>query len=460
MKPSVEFTPKPHQLKIMEWVYDHPRCAIFAAMGSGKTVSVLTALQDLKSVTNKSILVIAPLQVAKNTWPGEIKKWEHFKYLSTSLLLGTPAERDSAFCHRGDVCVINYENLPWLIEKTGSLFHRYFHTIIVDESTRLKGFRLRQGSARAKALAKVAHTQVERIVLLTGTPASNGLKDLWGQHWFVDRGVALGRTYSEFADRWFYEDYSGFNLIPKTCAQEEIQNALKATCISISPSECGTTDTPVTNKIMLELPSKVRKLYKQMEKEMFLSLKSGDIEAMNAASKTIKCHQIANGAIYLEDKTYEVIHDEKILALESVIEEANGMPVLVAYHFKSDLARLQRAFPTGRVLGDRSTNLEDWNSGKISILFVYPKTGGIGLNLANGSNILVFFSVDWSLEDHDQMVERIGCLRQKQAGLNRPVFVYYLLMRETIDETITERLETKKSVQEVLLNALKKVQND
>lgn len=451
----MNFIAKPHQEVMIHWIKEHKRCAVFASMGSGKTVCSLTALEHLnihKSVY--PILIIAPLRVAKTTWPNEVSKWSHLSHLKTSVIVGSPSDRKNALKASNDVYTINYENLPWLIDELGPKWP--FKTVIVDESTKLKGFRLRQGSKRAKALAKVAHTLIDQIILLTGTPAPNGLLDLWGQIWFIDKGKRLGKSFSAFTDRWFDEDYMGYNLTPKAFAQEQIQNEIKDTCLTIKTEDWMSIDQPVSVKVKVTLPRKANILYKQMEKEMFVQLKEEGIEALSAATVGIKCSQIANGALYLEDKTWEVLHDEKIAALQSIIEEANGMPVLVSYRFKSDLARLRSAFPNGKNLGDSDSIISDWNKGRIPILFIHPAAGSHGLNLQDGSNILAFFSINWNLEEHLQVIERIGPMRQKQSGHNRSVYLYYILAEGTIDETIMERLETKKSVQEVLLNAMKK----
>lgn len=446
---------KEYQKEICDWICKSERSAIFASMGSGKTVSTLMALEKLNLVEQiYPVLVLAPLRVAKTTWPEEVKKWDVLQHLDVTVITGDVANRNKAVLIDSQIYTTNYENLPWLVAHFGKDWP--FKTVVCDESTRLKGFRLRQGSARAKALAKVAHTKVERIVLLTGTPASNGIKDLWGQLWFVDEGKRLGKSYTKFTDTWFTTDYSGFNLLIKQGAQEEIQELIKDICLTIKVEDWLPIGTPIANKILLTMPAKANSLYKKMEKEMFTQLETGDIEVFSRGAADMKCAQIANGAVYLEDKKWEGVHDEKLDALESVIEEANGVPILVAYRFNSDLARLQKAFPQGRALDANPNTIKEWNAREIPILFIHPKAGGIGLNLADGSNILVFFSIDWNLEDHAQTIERIGCMRQMQAGLGRPVFLHYLLMKDTIDETIMERLETKKTVQDVLLDAMKR----
>lgn len=453
------FSPRPHQLELCNWLHNVKRSAQFAFMGSGKTSACLTALENISLIENVyPILIIAPLRVARNTWPAEVQKWTHTAHLITSVITGTPKQRETALATPADIYITNYENLPWLVEKLDKKWP--FKTVIADECTRLKGFRTRQGSTRAKALAKVAHTLVERIVLLTGTPAPNGLLDLWGQIWFLDKGERLGKSFSAFCDKWFDTDYSGFNWIAKPNAAKEIQDAIKDLCITVKADDWFDLDKPVVNKIVLKLPPKSAQLYKEMEKEMFMKLGDEPIEAVSAAAKTMKCRQIASGAIYSEDGKWQGVHDEKILALDSIIEESNGAPIMVAYHFKHELERLERAFPQGRFLDSSPATEADWNKGRIPILFIHPASAGLGLNLQDGGNVLVFFGSDWRMEDHVQVIERIGPMRQKQSGHNRPVLIHYLLMEGTIDETIYERLETKKSVQEVLLNAMNRYKGE
>jgi SNF2 family DNA or RNA helicase len=242
-------------------------------------------------------------------------------------------------------------------------------------------------------------------------------------------------------------------------AQVEIQEKLKDVCLTISAKDWFDLRQPIVTNIEVILPVKARKHYNEMEKEMFTSLDTGHaIEAFNAAAKTQKCLQIANGAMYVGEGAIEwtELHKAKLDALDSVIEEAAGMPVLVAYHFKSDLARLLKAFPQGRQLDKNPQTIRDWNEGKIPVLFAHPASAGHGLNLQDGGNIIVFFGLNWNLEEHLQIIERIGPTRQLQAGYDRPVFIYRIIAKDTVDDLVLERLETKKEVQEILMTAMKK----
>ena len=422
-------------------------------MGGGKTVSVLTALEHLSCVEDVyPVLVLAPLRVAKTTWPDEVAKWDHTKHLRIAPVTGNVKQRLTSLMTPADVYTTNYEQLPWLVEHYGDQWP--FKTVIADEQTRLKSYRTRQGSKRAKALAQVAHTKVDRFIGLTGTPSPNGLADLWGQTWFLDRGERLGRTYSAFEARWFSKGWDGFSVSPLPTAQKEIEDRLRDVCLTVTGLP---VDEPITNNIYVDLPPDARDMYDEMEKEMFTEIGDFGVEALNAATKTMKCLQIANGACIVDETgAWKEVHDEKIEALHSIVEEAAGAPVLVAYHFKSDLARLKAAFPKARTLDADPATIREWNDGRIPLLFAHPASAGHGLNLARGGNILAFFSLNWSLENYMQIIERIGPMRQKQEGLNRPVFVHHIMARDTVDDMVLERLASKRDVQEILLEAMKR----
>ncbi len=456
------FTPREYQHAIIEQVLDLPRCAIWAGMGMGKSVGTLTALDILEITEPGPALVLAPLRVAASTWPDEATKWAHLRNVEVSAVVGTPEERRAALKRPATIYTTNYDNLPWLVEHFGAKWP--FRKVVADESTKLKSFRLQQGGKRAHALGRVAHCKVDRFIELTGTPSPNGLQDLWGQAWFLDKGVRLGRSFEAFKSRWFQSiqvgsDRHATRLDPLPFAQEQIEDRMRDLCLSLDARDYFDISEPIVNVIRVELPAKARRLYKDMEREMFLALECGtEVEAFNAASKTIKCLQLANGAIYTDDtcSAFADIHDAKLQALEDVIEEAAGMPVLVAYHFKSDLARLQRAFPKGRALDKDPQTIRDWNAGKIPVLFAHPASAGHGLNLQDGGNILAFFGHWWDLEQFQQIIERIGPTRQAQAGYDRPVVIHHIVAADTMDELVMARRESKREVQDLLLEAMKR----
>jgi SNF2 family DNA or RNA helicase len=441
---------------MIEHLLEHERCALFCAMGAGKTSAVLTALDSLMLAgEDHPTLVLAPLRVARTTWPEEVRKWRHLRHVSVMPIVGSEAERRAALRYDASIYSCNYEQLEWLVDYYGERWP--FKTVVADEMSKLKSFRLRQGGKRAAALAKVAHHKVKRFIGLTGTPASNGLQDLWGSVWFVDQGKRLGRTFDSFKQRWFQRSYDGYGSVALPHAQEQIQAALKDVCLTVDLKDYVNIAEPVVSNIYVDLPPHARALYRDMEKEMFMKLEGHEVEAFNAAARTIKCLQLANGAcIYDDAGNWKNIHDEKLDALEDIVEEANGAPVLVAYHFRSDLARLQRAFPKARVLDSDPGTIKEWNAGRIPMLFAHPASAGHGLNLQDGGNILVYFGHWWNLEERMQILERIGPTRQMQAGHNRACYVYNLVARDTVDELVIERVNSKREVQDLLLEAMKR----
>ena len=450
---------------MIDHAISNPRCALWAGMGMGKTSSTLAVCDALLLAgLARRPLILAPLRVARSTWPGEAEKWAEFAHLRVQPIIGSAEERRAALQASADIFTINYDNLVWLVETLGEYWP--FDMVVADESTRLKNFRIKQGGKRTQALSNVAHSKVKRWINLTGTPAPNGLNDLWGQTWFLDGGYRLGRSYSDFENRWFgYQRAKDAVNAHKTFvkrvvfphSQTEIQDRLRDICLTLDPKDWFDLNDPIVRTVEVELPAKARKHYRDMEREMFTHLEGHDIEAFAAAAKTIKCLQMANGAAYVGESNTEwvVTHDEKIEALKSVVEEASGAPVLVAYHFRSDLARLQAAFPEARQLDAAPQTIEDWNAGQIPVLLAHPASAGHGLNLQDGGNILVYFGHWWNLEERQQILERIGPMRQKQAGHERPVFVYNIVARDTVDEVVIDRMQSKREVQDLLLEYMK-----
>lgn len=459
------YTPHAYQDSALDHILSGRRRALWAGMGLGKTVTTLTALHILELTEPGPTLVLAPRRVAVSTWPDEAQKWDHLSDVEVSVVVGTPEERRAALRRQAMVYTINYDNLPWLVEHCGLRWP--FRKVVADESTRLKSFRLRRGGIRARALAKLAHCKIDRFIELTGTPSPNGLQDLWGQAWFMDKGERLGYCFEAFKSRWFQyiqvgDDRNATKLEPFPFAFEQITAKLADLCLTIDARDHFDLSEPIVSVRRVELPARARRLYRDMEKKLFVELEGGaEVEAFNAASKTMKCLQLANGAIYTDDTrtAWAEVHDVKLQALEEIVEEAAGMPVLVAYHFKSDLARLLRSFPNGRALDQNPQTLRDWNAGKIPIMFAHPASAGHGLNLQDGGNILVFFGHWWDLEHYQQIIERIGPTRQLQAGHDRPVFIYHIIATDTVDEVVMARRDSKRGVQDLLLEAMKRKGN-
>lgn len=473
MKP---FTPRPYQHLIADHIIEHPRCAVWAGMGLGKTVSTLTALDalDLAGEPVWPALALGPLRVARKVWNEETQKWEHTKAIDVRRVIGDQKTRTEALRPGAQIYALNYDNVQWLVEHYRALGKPPpFRSIIADESRKLKAYRIKQGGAMTAALASIAWLPtVARFIELTGTPSPNGLKDLWGQLHFLDKGVRLGLTYDAFENRWFaYKRIRDALNAHKTHIQTvihphsdaEIHALVADLCLSIRAADWFSVDEPISVPVRVELPPEARRHYREMERDFFTRIEGHEIEAFAAAAKSQKLLQLANGAAYLDPdveseedpraRAYKVVHDAKIEALQSIVEEAEGMPLIVAYQFKSDVPRLLKAFPGARVLKTEQDE-DDFKAGKIPMLLAHPKSAGHGIDgFQNVTNILVFFGHSWDLELRQQIIERIGPVRQKQSGFDRPVFIYDIIAEDTIDEEVLARHVTKRGVQDLLLEA-------
>jgi len=464
-----------------EHLLNYDRCALWAGMGTGKTTVAENFLDALYlGGESHPTLVLGPLRVARNVWSNETLKWEHLRSLSVIPIVGSEKQRLEALRHDAPVFTTNYDNLIWLIEHYGDRWP--FRNIVADEARRLASHRIServstigkmflagQGAKRAGALARISWTHVKRFIELTGTPAPNGLGDLWGQLWYLDKGRRLGRTHTDFLKRWFCKGYDGYSVGPKSeYVSSEIHESVKDICLTIDIRDYIDLDEPIINDIFVDLSPQARKLYREMEKEMFIQIEDRNVEAFGAAAKTQKCLQIANGAVYVDPladsdqhpraKEWRLIHDEKIEAMESLVSELSGAPLIVSYEFKSDLARLVKAFPKGRVLKTHRDE-EDFKMGKLPLLFMHPQSGGYGLDgFQKVCNNICFFGHNWSLENYQQIIERIGPTRQYQENPENPlpVFIHRIIARQTVDELVIERQETKRETQDILLDACKR----
>lgn len=476
------YVPRPYQGLMLEHIMERPRCAVWAGMGLGKTVGSLVALSHLElSEDVFPALVIGPLRVARDVWPKEVLKWDALAHLHVEPIIGTPEERLRAVKTDSPIYSINYENLAWLLEYWTEERWPY-KTVVADESTKLKGYRgsyrthpktgkvylQGAGGARARALGTVTHTKVKRFIELTGTPAPNGLKDLWGQAWYLDAGERLGRTFEGFASRWFSSRRVGHAVTyaPTKSADEEIHERLRDLCLTIDAKDWFDLKEPIVNNIYVELQPDARKLYREMEKEMFIQLGDETVEAFGAAAKTQKCLQIANGAVYVDPtvqsdnepraKKWTAIHDAKLEALDSCIEEAAGAAMIVSYEFRSDLARILKAYPKAVDLGT-TAGMAKFKAGEAAIGLGHPQSIGHGVDgLQDVCNIITFFGHNWNLETYDQIIGRIGPVRQIQAGFERPVFINHIIAADTVDELVMERRDGKREVQDILLDAMKR----
>lgn len=477
------FTPRPWQVPMAQHLLEHDRCALWAGMGLGKSPTVLTFLEALYlGGESHPTLILGPLRVARSVWSNEVVKWDHLRGLSVAPIIGSEKDRLAALRIDAPIYTTNYENLVWLIEHFGDRWP--FRTVVADESDYIKGHRISdrqakkrdgtpgkaylagQGAKRAGALARIAHTKIKRFIELTGTPAPNGLVDLWGQLWYLDRGQRLGKNFDAFKKRWFRASYDGYGSEPLDFASDEIHAAVRDICLTIEGKDWFDLAEPIVNNVYVDLSPKARQLYKEMEKDLYLEIEDRSAEAFNAASKSQKLMQLCNGAIYVDPladnddspraKEWRMVHDEKLDALESIMRETAGAPLMVCYEFKSDLARLIKKFPKGRVLKSQKDE-DDFKTGKVPMLFLHPRSGGHGIDgFQYACNNIVFFGHNWALGQRMQVIERIGPVRQMQAGLERPVFIHNIIARNTVDEDVLDRHATKRSVQDILLEACKR----
>lgn len=455
MKPLIL---RPIQEPMVAFARANPRCAIWAGMGSGKTSAMeftIALLKLLGLVGDEPWLILGPMRVARETWPEDMARWQQFSDLRILPLTGTPKQRRDKLRCKADIFTISYESAPWLVEEYMEKWP--FRYVIADESDRLKGFRVKQGGKRAHQIARIAHNLTDRWINLTGTPAPNGLKDLWGQTWYLDRGARLGNTYTAFQRRWFAPNWNGHGIMPLPHAITEIPKLLRDICLTVDTKDYFDLKEPIVTEIRVKLPPAARTLYKKLEKDLFAEIEGHpDITLFNAAALTNKCLQLANGAIYTQHPQWAPVHDEKIEAVRSVLAEAGGMPILLAYSFKSDLARIKAAFPRAVELSTVE-GMRAFRAGDAEIGMAHPKSMGHGIDgLQDVSNILVRFGHSWPPGERLQMLERIGPMRQLQSGLDRSVFVYDIIADDTLDDVVIESHASKRSVGEALSLATKR----
>ena len=444
----MRYVPYDYQRYATDFILEHPVSAIFLDCGMGKSVITLTAIQELlyNRFDVRKVLVIAPLRVARDTWPSEIKKWEHLDKIQYSLVVGSETERLDALRQNVGIYIINRENVDWLINKSGHEFD--FDMVVIDELSSFKSYQAK----RFKSLLKVRH-KIKRIVGLTGTPSSNGLMDLWAEFRLLDQGERLGRFISNYRERFFVPDKRNAQIVfsykPKQGAEESIYRLISDITISMKSADYLHLPECINNRVEVKLSDEERKIYDELSREMVVSLKDKEIDAINAASLSNKLLQMANGAIYDENKEVIHIHDGKLDALEDLIESANGKPVLVAYWFKHDLQRLKDRFKDARQIKE-SCDIDDWNNKRIQIGLIHPASAGHGLNLQMGGSMLVWFGLTWSLELYQQTNARLHRQGQKET-----VVIHHILCKDTIDEDVMDALEAKDKTQSRLIDAVK-----
>ena len=443
----MKYKPHEYQVYATEYILNHPIAAVLLDMGLGKSVITLTAIFDLTldSFLVRKVLVIAPLRVARDTWPAEIEKWDHLKGLKYTVAVGSEVQRKTALMKRAQVYIINRENVEWLISRSGIPFD--FDMVVIDE---LSSFKSHQAK-RFKSLMKV-RPKVNRIVGLTGTPSSNGLMDLWAQYRLLDMGQRLGRFIGRYREDYFVPDKRNqqviFSYKPKPGAEEAIYRLISDITISMKGTDYLKLPELVINEVDVKLSEKEMKTLDTMKRDLITTVKGEEITAANAAALSGKLLQMANGAVYDDQGTVLHIHDRKLDALEDLIEAANGKPVLIAYWFKHDLSRIQKRFEV-EVLST-SDSIKRWNDGEIPIAVIHPASAGHGLNLQAGGSTLVWFGLTWSLELYQQTNARLWRQGQKET-----VVIHHLIAKGTIDERVMKALNDKNNTQSALIDAVK-----
>ena len=443
----MKYVPHDYQQYATEYIKSHPVAAVLLDMGLGKTAISLTALLDLlfDSFEAHRILVIAPLRVARDTWPAEIEKWDHLSMLTYSVAVVSEKDRKTALMRHADIYIINRENVQWLVEQSGIPFT--FDTVIVDE---LSSFKNHQ-SKRFKALMKV-RPRIKRIVGLTGTPSANGLMDLWAEFKVLDMGQRLGRFIGMYRNNYFRPDkrngqiiYS-YKLLPG--ADKAIYKQISDITISMKATDHLKMPELVMNTHTVELSDDEREHYDELKQTLVLQLPEKEITVANAAALTGKLLQMANGAIYDDDGDHIHIHDRKLDALEDLIEGANGKPVLVAYWFKHDLERIKSRFKVREIKS--SSDIREWNAGKIPVAVIHPASAGHGLNLQTGGSTLIWFGLTWSLELYQQTNARLW-----RQGQQDTVVIHHIITDDTVDGRVLKALQSKEKIQDSLIAAVK-----
>ncbi len=448
----MKYVPHEYQKYAAEYICNHPVCAVFLDMGLGKTSITLTAIGDLlfDSFEVHKVLVIAPLRVARDTWPTECGKWDHLRHLTISAAVGTERERKAAILCDADITVINRENVPWLMDS--GLPFRY-DMVVVDELSSFKNHQTK----RFRALMKV-RSKIKRIVGLTGTPASGGLMDLWSEFRLLDMGDRLGRFITQYRNTYFQPDKRNgqviFSYKPLPFAEDAIYKQISDITISMKSTDHLHMPELVSTEYTVTLSEAEKQDYDKLKKELVLTLAESEITAANAASLSNKLCQMANGAIYDDDGTIRPVHDRKLEALEDLIESSNGKPVLVAYWFKHDLNRITewlRSLHIPFAKLDTSDSIERWNEGRIPVGLIHPASAGHGLNLQSGGSTLIWFGLTWSLELYQQTNARLW----RQGQSSETVVVQHILCKDTIDENIIKALQVKDKTQSALIDAVK-----
>lgn len=449
----MKYIPYDYQKRAQQWIIDKPRCALFISMGLGKTVMSLTALQQLIDDCEVSrILVVAPKKVAETTWSTEAEKWDHLKALKVVKVLGSEKKRCEALATKADVYVTGRDNFVWLVGKYGGQLP--FDVLVIDELTSFKSAK----SERFKAM-RIAVASVKRVIGLTGTPAPNGLIDLWAQMYCIDQGERLGKSVTRYRETYF-EQHRWNNIVVrcdvKKGCEQIIRDKIADICLSMQAKDYLQLPDMIVHKIKIDLSSKMAEAYRKFERDKVLEFKdahkdeAANILANSAAALMNKLSQFANGAIYDEDRNVHEIHDEKLDRLAEIVEAANGASVLVFYQYQHDVARIAKRLKGLNVrVYEGAEDLKQWNAGNIDVLLAHPASTAFGLNMQQGGHYIVWYGTGWNLELYQQANARLH-----RQGQTHPVTVYQLLCSGTVDERASTALDGKKGVQQNLLDSL------
>lgn len=446
-----------YQVKAVDMIVNNFNCGLFLDMGLGKTVSTLTAIQELREMGFiDKVLIIAPKKVAQVTWRDEINNWEHLKDLRISVIDGTAAQRRAAMVADADIYTVSRDNVVWLVVEHGGVKLPY-DMVVIDELSSFKNY----ASKRFKALRRVRKF-IPRVVGLTGTPAPNGLIDLWAQMFLIDEGKRLGKTITGYRDRFFTAGRRNGDIVyqwdlksPAEETEQKISDLIKDICISMSAEDYLRMPDKLMYYDRVKLSDKDFKAYKTFEREQVLEfIESGEtITAASAAALSNKLQQFANGAMYDADRKVLQLHDEKVEKLKELVEAANGQPVLVAYSFRHDLDKIMEALKEYKpVKLEKPEQIADWNAGKINVLVTHPASAGHGLNLQKGGHIVIWYGLTWALELYQQFNARL--YRQ---GQKKPVSIHHIIATDTVDEKIIKSLDGKDTTQRSLMDAIKEI---
>lgn len=453
----MKYVPHAYQAFCINYIKTHPVSALFLDMGLGKTVITLTAIRDLMldELLVTKTLVIAPLRVARDTWPAETRKWDHLNDLDISVIVGDLRVRESAVSKSALIYIINRENIKWLVEYYERNGIRWdFDCVVIDELSSFKNYH----SQRFKWLRKM-RPFVKRWIGLTGTPSSNGLMDLWAEIGILDGGQRLGRFIGRYRDAYFKPSSMNpstgvvYSYAPREGAEQQIYDRISDITISMKALDYLEMPECVYVNHEVQMSDQEKKLYDQLKSDLIIPLEDGDIDAANAAALSNKLLQLSNGAVYDENGIVRVVHKRKLEMLEDMIEAANGQPVLIAYWFKHDHHRIMEHLTAcGYSPRDirESEDIKDWNTGKMAVALIHPASAGHGLNIQEGGHILIWFGLTWSLELYQQTNARLW-----RQGQRDTVTIHHIVCENTVDEDVLNALSSKNVTQEKLIAAVK-----